>query len=235
MKMNASSMPNIAYSNDSKSWSLPSGLPANIPVASLTAGTIPGTAWASLLGHGVYETQNSGHDWVQAIPATVPISVVDAVGTNLLMATPSGLFVTGATGPSMPGLPQLQGPVNDLASIPGCKECVAASLGRHAIAVSHTAGVTWKRYATPTTFDEVYATRGALFGLAPSSADPHHGVWRSTDGGRTWHQTLTAPLIDHLYAVPGSGHSLLAFEWGIKVFRSANDGETWSLRSHIGS
>lgn len=235
MKMSASTMPNIAYSNDSKTWSMPSGLPAEIPVASLTAGTSRGTAWASLLGRGVYETQDNGHSWVQAVPASVPISVVDAVGPNLLMATPSGLFVTATTGPSMPGLPQLQGPINDLTSIPGCTRCVLASLGRRAVAISHTAGVTWKRFTTPTTFDEVYATRGSLFGLVPSSADPDHGVWRSTDGGRSWHRVLTAPLVDHLYAAPGPRSSLLAFEWGIKVYRSIDDGKTWSLRSRIGS
>jgi photosystem II stability/assembly factor-like uncharacterized protein len=228
-------MPNIAYSTNGKTWSLPKGLPANVPVASLTAGAQPGTAWASLLGRGVYETRDSGRSWVQALPATIPISDIDIVGASLLMSTPSGLFVTGTSGPSMPGLPQLQGAVNDLANIPGCSDCVVASLGQHAIAVSHTGGVTWKRFKTPTTFDEVYATRGALFGLVPSSADAKHGIWRSTDGGRTWHRTLTATLIDHMYAARGSSHSLLAFEWGIKVYGSTNDGKTWSIRSHIGS
>ena len=70
----------------------------------------------------------------------------------------------------MPALAQLQGSINDVDAVPGCAHCVLASLGTKTVAFSQNAGVTWKRHSAPTTFDEVYATRTAVFGLVSVSA-----------------------------------------------------------------
>lgn len=234
MSGSMSDMPSVAYSSDGRTWSSPTGFPAKAQVASIAAGTTPGTVWASVLGKGVFRSVNAGRTWSEVIPARIPINVLAAAGPNLLMATPSGTFVTSGQEPSMPGLPQLRGPVNDLVVVPGCAGCVVAARGTGGIAVSRNDGVTWTNHRSPAPFDELYAGRKALFGLV-ASAGKSEGIWRSRDDGKHWQRVLAAPLVDHMYVGERSGTSplLLAFGWGIRVYRSTNDGRTWRMLTHV--
>lgn len=238
MSMGAASTPNIGYSNNTHRWYSGQGIPPGAAVAALAAGSNGSAVWASLIGFGIYESTDAGRSWQRMIPAAVPVSDLLVVGANLLFATPSGLFVTDAAAPSMPGLPELSQPVNDMTTLPNCGSCVVAALGSGGVAASRDGGVTWRQIADSPTFDELSAppATSALFGMVPSAADANHGVWRSTDGGTTWTKVLTATLIDHLYAMPaaaGRPPEILAFQWGINVFSSADDGVTWSPLSHI--
>jgi hypothetical protein len=238
MSMGAASTPNIGYSTNTDRWYSAQGIPPGAAVAALAGGSNASTVWASLIGFGIYESTDAGRSWQRVIPATVPVSDLLVVGANLLFVTPSGLFVTDVTDPSMPGLPELSQPVNDMTTLPNCGSCVVAALGSGGVAASRDGGVTWRQFADSPTFDELSAppATSALFGMVPSSADPNHGVWRSTDGGTTWTKVLTVPLVDHLYALPAEARSpleILAFQWGINVFGSTDDGVTWSPVSHI--
>lgn len=237
MSMGPASTPNIGYSTDAGTWTASKGIPVGALVAALAAGP-DGTVWASVIGFGLYESGDGGRTWQRELPATVPISDIAVEGANLLFVTPAGLFVTYTTGPIMPGLPQLPQPVNDMAALPGCSTCVVAAMQGGGVAISDDSGVTWSQVSSTPTFDELSAPVGpsAIFGMVPSPADPDHGVWRSTDDGRTWHRVIDADLIDHLYAAPAAGGAvhLLAFQWGINVFQSTDDGQTWASVSRIG-
>lgn len=238
MSMGAASTPNLGYSSNAQRWYAAEGIPAGASVASLVSSG-PTTVWASLIGLGLYESTDAGQQWTKVLPATVPISSMLVMGDNLLLVTPGGLFATTTFDPIMPGLAQLDQPVNDLTSLPGCSTCAIAALGSGGVAITHDDGISWDAVPFTPTFDELYAPAGtgAVFGMVPSSADPNHGIWRSADGGKTWTKVLTADLVDHMYAAnatAGDAPELLAFQWGINVFDSTNDGVTWTPITRIG-
>jgi photosystem II stability/assembly factor-like uncharacterized protein len=239
MSMGTASTPNIGYSSDGVHWHSAVGIPAGLTVAALTTGPTSSTVWTSLLGHGVYESTDSGQDWMEVIPSTAPITDLAVKGQNLLLTTSSGLFVTSTASPTMPALPQLGVGVNDLAPFMYCTTCVVAALSSGGVALSHDDGVTWMTQASAHVFDEVASVPSyplVLFGMVPAPGDAGHGLWRSSDGGHTWRRVLPQSLIDHLYEVPeAAGHAayLLAFEWGITVFRSDDGGLTWARMSRI--
>jgi photosystem II stability/assembly factor-like uncharacterized protein len=192
-----------------------------------------------LLGLGIYQSTDGGQQWQQVIPSKTPITGLVVVGDNLLITTASGVFVTDADAPSMPALPQLNEPVNDMVPDDFCGTCVVAAVATGGIALSGNDGVTWSEKPSAHVFDEVSSVPGApqvLFGMIPAPGQRDHGLWRSTDGGDTWQEVLDRPLVDHLYEVPGSGvqpASLLAFEWGIVVYKSDNWGSSWVKLSRV--
>jgi hypothetical protein len=239
MSMGTASTPNIGFSSDGTHWHSAVGIPAAATVAALVSGPASTTVWASLLGLGIYESTDSGQHWQKVIPSSTPITALEVVGDNLLITTSTGLFVTDAAAPSMPALPQLNEPVNDVVPDRFCATCVVAALSTGGIALSGDDGVTWSQHGSPHVFDEVASEPGApqvLFGMVPAPGQSGHGLWRSTDGGHTWRDVLPRPLIDHLYEVPSSASQtgyLLAFEWGITVYRSDNWGVSWSKLSRI--
>jgi hypothetical protein len=239
MSMGAASTPNIGYSSDGTHWHSAIGIPAGPVVAALVSGPTSSTVWSSLLGRGVFESTDSGQHWTEVIPSAVPVTGLEVAGQNLLLTTSTGLFVTSTDAPSMPALPQLNGGVNDVASFSYCTTCVVAALSSGGVALSHDDGVNWMSQASPHVFDEVTSVPSyplVLFGMVPAPGDAGHGLWRSSDGGHTWQRVLHQTLIDHLYEVPAAaGHAayILAFEWGITVFRSDDGGLTWAQLSRI--
>jgi photosystem II stability/assembly factor-like uncharacterized protein len=239
MSMASKSTPNIGFSNDGTHWQSAIGIPAAATVSALVSGPTSSTVWASLLGLGIYESTDSGRHWQKVIPSSTPITALEVVGANLLITTSAGVFVTDADAPTMPALPQLNESVNDVVPDHFCDACVVAALATGGIALSGNDGVTWSQQSSAHVFDEVASEAGApqvLFGMVPAPGQSGHGLWRSTDGGHTWHNVLSRPLVDHLYEVPASGTQpayLLAFEWGITVFRSDNWGATWSKLSRV--
>jgi hypothetical protein len=241
MSMGTASTPNIGFSSDGTHWHSAIGIPPAATVAALVSGPSASIVWASLLGKGIYESNDGGQHWEVVIPSSTPVTGLVVVGDNLLITTSAGLFVTDADAPSMPALPQLDAPVNDVVPDYFCGTCVVAALATGGIALSGNDGVTWQQKPSTHVFDEVASEPGApevLFGMVPAPGQTGHGLWRSTDGGRTWQEVLDRPLVDHLFEVPSSGPQptyLLAFEWGITVFRSDNWGATWSKLSRFSS
>jgi photosystem II stability/assembly factor-like uncharacterized protein len=239
MSMGAASTPNIGFSSDGTHWHSAVGIPVNATVAAITTGPDASTVWASLLGRGLYESTDSGQHWGEVVPSTAPITALDVADQNLLLTTSAGLFVTGVEAPSMPALPQLTAGINDIADLSFCAGCVVAALSSGGVALSDNDGVTWTQHPSRHVFDEVASVASqptVLFGMVPAPAAADHGLWRSSDGGRTWQRVLSHPLIDHLYEVPASADgpaSILAFEWGITIYRSDDGGITWRLLSHI--
>jgi photosystem II stability/assembly factor-like uncharacterized protein len=239
MSMGSASTPNIGYSQDGVHWDSAIGIPAAATVAALAMGPSSSTVWASLLGRGVYQSTDAGRDWSEVIPSSVPVTDLTVQGENLLLTTSTGLFVTDASEPSMPALPQLNVSVNDVAPFSFCTTCVVAALATGGVALSDDDGVTWHTEPSSHVFDEVTSFSSSptvLFGMTPAPGDAGHGLWRSADGGHTWQRVLNRSLVDHLYSVPATATRpayLLAFEWGITVFRSTDGGETWTKISRI--
>jgi photosystem II stability/assembly factor-like uncharacterized protein len=196
--------------------------------------------WAAVLGSGVFQSADEGRHWSVAIPAKVPITALAVVGANLVLATDSGVLVTGTTSPSMPALPQLAATVDDLEVSSSCSACLVATLAHGGVATSQNGGVSWQRHPFRVTFETVTSPTylpGVLIGAAPAPSKRSQGLWRSTDDGVTWRRVLSVPLIDHLYDVPADrSHAaqLLAFQWGIQVWSSHDGGRTWQRVARAG-
>jgi hypothetical protein len=231
--------PAVQVSTDGKTWAVATGIPAGATVTSLVQGAGRGV-WAAVLGVGVFHSGDEGRHWQVAVPAKVPITTLAVVGANLVLATDSGILVTGTSSPSMPALPQLAATVDDLEVSSQCARCLVATLARGGVATSDDGGVSWARHSFRVAFESVAAPAGApgvLIGMSPSPSARSQGLWRSTDNGVHWHRVLSAPLIDHLYDVPASGSrgsELLAFQWGIQVWSSRDGGRTWQRAARAG-
>jgi photosystem II stability/assembly factor-like uncharacterized protein len=196
--------------------------------------------WAAVLGSGIFRSRDEGRHWAVAVPAKVPITTLAVVGDNLVLATDSGVLVTGTSSPSMPALPQLAATVDDLEVSSKCAACLVATLAHGGVATSDNGGVSWARHPFRVTFESVAAPPDAsdvLIGMSPSPSKTSQGLWRSTDDGVHWHRALSAPLIDHLYEVPADGSQgseLLAFQWGIQVWSSQDSGRSWHRAARAG-
>jgi photosystem II stability/assembly factor-like uncharacterized protein len=239
MSMGTTSTPNIGYSSDGTHWRSAVGIPPAATVSALVSGPTSSIVWTSLLGLGIYESNDGGLRWQKVIPSTAPITGLVVIGDNLLITTSAGVFVTDANAPSMPALPQLNEPVNEVVPDYFCSTCVLAALANGGVALSGDDGVSWTQKSSKHVFDEVASEPGApavLFGMVPAPGQNDHGLWRSIDGGQTWQRVLNHPLVDHMFEVPSSGSQppyLLAFEWGITVYRSNDWGATWQMLSHV--
>jgi hypothetical protein len=231
--------PAVEVSANGTHWTVANGIPAGATVTALVQGA-GRTVWASVLGMGVYSSTDEGHDWVDVLPSRVPITTIAVAGDNLVLATDDGIFVTGTTGPSWPGLPQFTASVDDIEASADCADCLVATLSHGGVAVSKNGGVTWLRHPFRVTFESVAspaAAPGVLIGMSPSPSKRSQGLWRSMDDGQRWQRVLSAPLIDHLYEVPASGSrgaELLAFQWGIRVYASSDGGRTWHRLAQAG-
>jgi photosystem II stability/assembly factor-like uncharacterized protein len=229
----------VEVSVNGKTWTVANGIPAGSTVTALVQGA-GRTVWAPVLGVGVYRSDDEGLNWLDVIPAKVPITTVAVVGANLVIATDSGIFVTGTDSPIMPALPQFTASVDDVETSARCPDCVVATLSNGGVAVSGNGGVTWSRRPFHVPFESVASPAGApkvLIGMSAEPAAKTQGLWRSTDNGKTWRRVLSVPLVDHLYEVPGKGSGrpeLLAFQWGIQVYASHDDGRTWRRLARAG-
>ncbi len=117
------------------------------------------------------------------------------------------------------------------------------SVGSGALFRSHDDGTTWEFAAgLPATdtvaslvFSPDYANDQTLFAaFAPYGGNNGgSGVYRSTDGGRTWRPSshgLTDLSIKQLIISPDYAHDGTAFAWGASrgLFRSTDSGVTWA-------
>jgi hypothetical protein len=221
-------------SADGRHWSGVSGLPAGRPVSTLVAGATPGSVWAEVSGAGIHASDDGGHSWHVVLPTPLTINDlaagVDGAGV-LAYATSAGVFL--ASGPQLSLLgdsPWLEGDVQTVHRWSSCPRCLVAALSG-AVATSADGGRHWVSHPTALPFTDVLSWGGggaALLGVAPAPASPAHGLYLSTDGAATWSRVIDAPLVDHLLLPDAVGTPLLAFRWGIGVYRSVDAGRTWS-------
>jgi hypothetical protein len=235
--MDDNSPASILYSVDGRRWLPSTGLEPNSSISNLVPGT--GTvAWASVSGKGVYRSSDSGHSWSMAMPTNMLMTALYDTGEILVFADQKGVYVTSDTRPTLPTAPAVAQAINTVARWSSCAACLVVTPTTGGVTVSRDDGRTWQPVqVTPSglAFDNVvsFPSSGVtLFGMVATPSDPHEGLWRSTDGGRSWAQVLKQPNVDNMFA-EGSPLSLVAFQWGIKVWRSVDGGATWTQYSSL--
>jgi photosystem II stability/assembly factor-like uncharacterized protein len=221
-------------SADGRRWSAVSGMPSGRPVSTLVPGAAPGSVWAEVTDTGIVASDDGGHSWHAVLPTPLTINDI-APGVDgpdvLAYASSAGVFL--ARGPQLTPLgdaPWLDGDVQSVHRWAACPRCVVASL-EGAVATSMDGGRHWTSHPTTVPFTDVLSWAGGgatLLGVAPAPASPAHGLYLSTDAGATWTRVIDAPLVDHLYLPETPGAPLLAFRWGITVYRSTDGGRSWS-------
>lgn len=220
----------VMHSTDGQHWARSTGLAAG-SISNLVAASTGEDAWASITNVGVFHSVDGGSTWTVALPTVKVLTAIEQVGTTLLLATQEGVETTSTTRPAMPAAPALAGAVNDLSPWSACPSCVVATLAGGDIATSRDAGQTWQTLKTGHAFDSVVSSPGAaatFFGMVASPVAADQGLWRSPDGGRTWSAVLKQPNVDRMLGLTGVGAPLLAFQWGITVWRSTDIGVTWT-------
>ena len=236
--------PNIPYievSSDGQTWQPASGVPSQALIGYLTAGPNHETAWAAVLGSGIYHSKMGGTTWKLAIPyngIVTGLSVGVGAPNQVLISTKQGLFATTTTATALPAKPVLAENVESLHRWYACSSCLVASLTNGGVAVSRDGGLTWSRVGSLLQFDTVVSfpsTGAALFGMIATAGSSYVGVYRSTDGGNVWSRVLNQQLVDQMSEVdmPGMQPYLLAYQWGITVWKSTNEGQSWTKLGRV--
>lgn len=116
---------------------------------------------------------------------------------------------------------------------------VPSGYGGNGVFVSHDGGATWKQTLSAPCFSVAIQPGGRVL-LADSDLSPvRHQLWRSTNGGATWHRvTFTMPYYpgthqrwqrEYLLMLfdPSSPQTVIADGEGENLFRSTDAGRTW--------
>ena len=226
-------------SADGRHWGGVTGLPAGRPVSALVAGATSGSVWAEVTDVGILASDDGGHTWHPVLPTPLTINDIapDVDGPGLLAyASSAGVFL--AQGPQLAPVgdaPWLEGDVQTVHRWSACPRCLVALLSG-AVVTSADGGRRWTSHPTRLPFTDVLSWGGggaALLGIAPAPASPDHGLYLSTDGAATWTRVIDAPLVDHLLLPDAAGGPLLAFRWGISVYRSVDAGRTWAAEGPL--
>jgi hypothetical protein len=227
------------FSADGRRWQPATGMPSGRPVAALVAGAAPGTAWAEVTGTGVVGSDDGGRSWHAVLPTPLTINDLAAGvdGPDLLAyASSAGVFLArGAQLVPVFDAAVLDGDVQTVQRWAACPRCLVASLPG-AVATSADGGRHWSSHPTRLPFTAVQSWAGggpALLGLVPAPATADHGVYLSTDAAATWTRVVDAPLVDRLLLPTAADAPLLAFRWGIAVYRSTDAGRTWTAEGPL--
>jgi hypothetical protein len=146
--------------------------------------------------------------------------------------------VTSDLKPVEPPAPSFDLGVNTVGRWYACPTCLVATLKKNGVAVSRDAGRTWKSIdpSPALTIDVTMsfpATGQTLFGMVATPNNPNIGIYTSDNGGAIWHQVLQQPNVDNMFAVTAPTPFMLAFQWGITVWRSTDRGITWDRYSSV--
>lgn len=227
------------FSTDGRRWQPATGMPAGHLVSVLVAGAAPESVWAEVTDTGIVGSDDGGRSWHAVLPT--PLTVNDlAAGVDgpdlLAYASSAGIFL--ARGDQLVPVfdaPVLDGDVQGVQRWATCPRCLVATLPG-AVATSADGGRRWSSHPTRLPFTAVQSWVGggtSLLGLVPAPASADHGVYLSTDGAVTWTRVLDAPLVDHLLLPTAGGAPLLAFRWGVAVYRSTDAGRTWTAEGPL--
>jgi photosystem II stability/assembly factor-like uncharacterized protein len=229
----------VLHSDDGRRWQPASGIPAGRLVSTLIPGSAPGSVWGEVTEVGIFGSEDGGRSWTAVLPTPLTINDMAASvdGPDLLAyASSAGLFL--ARGSQLVPLfdaPVLEGDVQSVQRWSSCPRCLVATLAG-AVATSTDGGHHWSSHPSRLPFTTVQSWPGggaALLGLAPAPASPDHGVYLSNDSAATWTRVVDAPLVDHLLLPDAAGTPLLAFRWGIAVYRSSDAGRTWTAEGSL--
>ncbi len=226
-------------SADGRRWQPATGMPSGHPVAALVTGAAPGTVWAEVTDTGVVGSDDGGRSWHAVLPTPLTINDLAAGvdGPDLLAyASSAGVFLArGAQLVPVFDAAVLEGDVQTVERWAACSRCLVATLPG-AVATSADGGRHWSSHPTALPFTAVQSWTGggtALLGLVPAPAAAGHGVYLSTDGAATWTRVVDAPLVDRLLLPTAADAPLLAFRWGIAVYRSTDAGRTWTAEGPL--
>jgi photosystem II stability/assembly factor-like uncharacterized protein len=189
---------------------------------------------------GLWKSSNSGRFWNPvAAPGDGSVTALAAAGKpdSLLAGTGSGLFLSldeGATWTRAMAQGAVGGRVSLLQASPGSS--VAAVIDGEAF-VSFDAGRNWTACGAPGPGVQWYGLAVRDSGTRTVLGGSSHGLFRSTDGCRTWRLVasggLNAGTVSAVIAHPQRSSEFFAVQSGA-VWQSDDDGLQWRTLNDAG-
>jgi photosystem II stability/assembly factor-like uncharacterized protein len=202
------------------------------------------TLYAGLLYDGVYRSVDAGAHWEKRADLHLinSLAVDPADPLRVYAAQPWGVLIStdgGATWSSIAGTDSLR--VNEFAVDPADPEILLGAAMQGLIA-SHDRGASWQFLPAPALHpSDISAVRFATNGTAWAMSS-RYGLFRSLDGGTSW-QARSPALPDGALvlafgldpASPGTLYVLTGGSVAGDVYRSTDDGGTWTRRGAAGA
>ncbi|MFZ4763352.1 MAG: WD40/YVTN/BNR-like repeat-containing protein [Roseimicrobium sp.] len=192
--------------------------------------------YAGTIGDGIYKSEDNGHTFAKANSglSTRSINAMFTHGAFVYASSKTkGLFRATIGAEEWKLVLAVGGPIMALAADPVNPQLLYAGDANGALHRSEDGGMTWAKLAQLVDKAPIYALLarpgGKIF------ADVHgKGLLQSTDG-KTFVEVSAVPdkAVIYLHAVPkaSGGATLYASSWFKGVFRSDDEGVTWTLGS----
>jgi len=239
-------------------YTTPQMIPANYPIRAISlrtnTTTTPATGrtlYAGTLGKGVYKSADSGLSWAATNSGLsdqdiLSLAINPTTNATLYAGTQGGgIFKStdsaGTWAASNSGLPASV--IKAITIDPNTPARIYVGTEQNGVYYSTDSAATWTAPTTNVTsvrVDKIVldssgsATATEIYaGTFGDGTDPLGGVYKSVDSGVIWSR-LTALEDNRVLAlgiIGGTADTLFAGTWGRYLFKSTNDGSTWTKKN----
>ena len=197
-------------------WVKTSGPPEGSPIFALTKNST--YIFAGTLDSGIYNTTNSGDNWIHTSFSNFPVRSITANGMYVFAGTDSGVYVSSNNGYNWSISLDSEFCWSIITDTPK----VFAGMAHQGVYATTNNGVNWTQTSLTLGVITLASSKPMVF----AGIGFPYGVYRSTDFGLTWNLTPLIQALVRPIAISDSNIFVGTSYYGL--YLSTNNGENWS-------